>query len=225
MKKPAYIICDTETGGSIGAPEIYDLAYVILDSSGNPIKQFNRIIKQNYLSIKAGKLSAYYKSKFSLFYDPLVRQKPDILKPWNYVAACFNGDLNDLIKKGYDPVFCAYNASFDIRALEHTAKKLGGTPIDLDRCEILDLLPLAVANICDSDHYRESAPLTASGKYYSATAEAVYQYVTEDPHFMEAHTALDDCLIEAEILSRILWNHPLRQNYGDFKVKRAVLKV
>jgi len=49
-----------------------------------------------------------------------------------------------------------------------------------------------------------TAPPTASGKFYSTSAENVYKFEMQMPDFIEAHTAKADTKIEAEILLKIL---------------------
>ena len=48
------------------------------------------------------------------------------------------------------------------------------------------------------------APRTASGKFLSTSAENVYRFESQQPDFIEAHTAFADTEIEAEILVRTL---------------------
>jgi hypothetical protein len=48
------------------------------------------------------------------------------------------------------------------------------------------------------------APLTASGRFLSTTAQNVYRFEMQMPDFIEAHTAADDTRIEAQILMRVL---------------------
>jgi hypothetical protein len=49
-----------------------------------------------------------------------------------------------------------------------------------------------------------TAPATASGKFLSTTAQNVYRFESQQPDFIEAHTAYEDTTIEAEILLKIL---------------------
>jgi hypothetical protein len=46
-----------------------------------------------------------------------------------------------------------------------------------------------------------------------ATAEILYQYITQDEFFEEEHTGLEDVLIEKEIFAKCMAQHkPMRKN-------------
>ena len=49
-----------------------------------------------------------------------------------------------------------------------------------------------------------TAPKTKSGRFLSTSAENVFRFETQQPDFIEAHTAYEDTTIEAQILQRIL---------------------
>jgi len=49
-----------------------------------------------------------------------------------------------------------------------------------------------------------TAPVTASGRFLSTTAQNVYRFEAQLPDFIEAHTAYEDTTIEAQILQKIL---------------------
>ena len=62
---------------------------------------------------------------------------------------------------------------------------------------------LAASTICQLQKYFnycvKNNLLTSRGNI-PTTAEAIYGFITDNPSFNEAHTALDDALIELEIL-------------------------
>jgi hypothetical protein len=72
---------------------------------------------------------------------------------------------------------------------------------------MFDIWGLACENLLDSDEYRdfcmENALYSASGKYYSTTAENAYRFLKQNTDFVESHTAIEDSDIEAEILAEI----------------------
>ena len=51
--------------------------------------------------------------------------------------------------------------------------------------------------------------LTASGTFFKTSAEASYRYLQDKYDFDEAHTALDDAIIETYILSQIAKRHAI----------------
>lgn len=73
---------------------------------------------------------------------------------------------------------------------------------------ICDLWGIACRELLNNKNYKkycfENKRLTASGLYFSTTAESAFQYITKDFEFSEDHTALSDALIEAKILAKVL---------------------
>lgn len=73
---------------------------------------------------------------------------------------------------------------------------------------LFDVWALACQNLTGDEGFKsyceENERVTTSGKYYSTSAETVYQYLTDDPNFDEAHTALADAEIEAEIFGKVI---------------------
>ena len=72
---------------------------------------------------------------------------------------------------------------------------------------LFDLWGLATTHLLNTVKYKkrclENDMLTASGTYFKTSAEASYRYLMDEYDFDEAHTALDDAIIETFILSKI----------------------
>ena len=72
---------------------------------------------------------------------------------------------------------------------------------------LFDLWGLATQHLLNNPTYKksclENAMLTATGIYFKTSAESSYRYLTEKYDFDEAHTALEDAIIETYILSEI----------------------
>lgn len=72
---------------------------------------------------------------------------------------------------------------------------------------LFDLWGLATTHLLNTVKYKkkclENNMLTASGTYFKTSAEASYRYLRDEYEFDEAHTALDDAIIETFILSQI----------------------
>lgn len=65
---------------------------------------------------------------------------------------------------------------------------------------LFDIWGMACVHLLNNDYYREKCAennwYTASGKYYKTSAETAYRFVMGNDDFIEAHTALDDAIIE-----------------------------
>lgn len=73
---------------------------------------------------------------------------------------------------------------------------------------LCDLWGVACDRLINIDKYRnyclENGLLTASKIYFKSSAETSFQYLMNDYDFIEQHTALDDALIESQILTKAL---------------------
>lgn len=73
---------------------------------------------------------------------------------------------------------------------------------------IADLWAIACDRLINIDKYRnyclENSYVTPSVQYFRTNAETCFQYLGKQYDFIEAHTALEDCLIEAQILAKAL---------------------
>ncbi len=73
---------------------------------------------------------------------------------------------------------------------------------------LFDLWGLSCEHILNCDEYKQMCLdhnwQTASGKYFKTSAETAYRFLTGNTAFDEAHTAIDDCDIEAELFAEIV---------------------
>lgn len=76
---------------------------------------------------------------------------------------------------------------------------------------LFDLWGLATRHLLNNATYKKEClnheMLTATGTYFKTSAESSYRYLKNKYDFDEAHTALDDAIIETYILSRIAARH------------------
>ena len=73
---------------------------------------------------------------------------------------------------------------------------------------LFDVWGLSCQHILNCKDYKEKCKLnkwqSASGKFYSTTAENCYRFFKDNNNFEEMHTAIDDTEIESEIFTEIL---------------------
>lgn len=83
---------------------------------------------------------------------------------------------------------------------------------------LFDLWGLSCEHLLNNDEYKRTCIdkgwTTASGKYFKTSAETTFRFITNDHDFDEAHTALDDAIIESEILRRIMKPTPKNLTIG-----------
>lgn len=72
---------------------------------------------------------------------------------------------------------------------------------------LFDLWGLTCKHILNCDEYKEmcidNGWETASGKYFKTSAETAFRFFSGDAQFVEAHTAIDDVTIEAQLFAEI----------------------
>lgn len=76
-----------------------------------------------------------------------------------------------------------------------------------------DLWGLACEHLLNTDKYRNACldnnMITNSGEFFSSSAECTYRYLKNKYNFDEAHTALEDAMIETFILSKVAQKHAI----------------
>lgn len=190
------LVMDTETT-SIDKPFCYDLGWVVLDmDNGRQVENRHYIIEQVWHNLPLFE-SAYYKDKREK-YVSLLRSRRAILDKWGYALRALRRDIQHYgITDAY-----AYNSNFDDGVMTFNCDwyKVANP---LDNIAIHDIWGYASQLItCRPDYHafcEEHERFTESGNYKSS-AEVVYQYITQNPDFVEEHMGLYDSQIEADIL-------------------------
>lgn len=101
----------------------------------------------------------------------------------------------------------AYNSDFDTDKFERTAVEYG---IDnpLTATPIFDLWGMAYEFICQTPEYldfcKANKMLTESKRFFKTSVEGVTAFLTDNPEFLEEHTALSDTGWELKILIECL---------------------
>lgn len=152
--------------------------------------------------------TCYYAEKLPQYFDDLHEGTRKITNTYGMKKA-----LKDTIERFNVGVVACHNAHFDVKALNNTIRYTTSSkyryfiPYDI---EIWDTLKMARDVILKMPTYKMYSDWynlkTATGKM-SATAESLYRFITKEPEFIEKHTALEDVLIEKDILTYCLKQH------------------
>jgi hypothetical protein len=204
MKKRILLI-DTETAArERNAPPqsglVYDLSFVVTDKKGRIHDEFTALVKETYTDAPL-MMGAHYAKKHFTHYAPMLDNREIRLMPWldivehvRYTVCAF--EINTV---------CAYNLDFDSRVIANTHALHGdGAPVMPHPVKRLCLGQFAARVLMGRPTYREQARaldwVTDAGNIRTG-AEYCYRYLTRDPGFVEDHTGLSDCRIEARILA------------------------
>lgn len=195
MRK-VFAILDIET--ITDARLAFDIAWILYDSKGNALEYSNFLVSE-IVDTPFSKIliqrDSFMKNK-SQFY---MNNNNFSIASLDAISDCFNS-----LAEAYNAqlVMCAYNAKFDYSVLNDNMQAYYGRNFFDDSVEIVDIMTMALATICDTNKFVRWCQLTnhvtAKGNVQT-NAETVYAYLTRNADYVEAHHALQDCEIESEI--------------------------
>ena len=222
--KKHYMVLDTETVADARVP--FYLGFTIIDRRGNIVEQgnfFTAEIVDNPTGLYLLCKDSFSRRKAD-FYLEAAKQQPQNVMPFDIIADI----INDTIKN-YNATVCAYNAKFDVTVCENFAQALSMPYFFAPGTEVWDIWNIALNIFCKSRNYvnfaRENGFVTEKNNV-SSSAETVYRYLTNNPDFVESHTALDDTNIEAEILTQAFKRHkPLVTDFAGAMFHHPIWKA
>lgn len=193
-------VIDTETATLWG--EVFDFGMVIVNSKGTEVARYDAIVKEVYDSVRLMK-KAFYFNKVDSFYEPNLRCNRMVKKSWRTICV----EVSALCAKHRVSVVSAYNLAFDRRVIAATNKKYNGFSMFAKGTKELCLWKFACSTELQSEAFEELA--IAQGWVSEAgnlrtNAEVAYKFMTGNLSFSESHTALDDALIELDLLKLLM---------------------
>lgn len=206
-------VFDTETT-SLDKPFCYNIGYIIIDSDNwKVLARRSYVVEQVWHNLPLFS-TAYYAEKRPLYVADM-RAHNTIMDKFGYICRQMTRDFN---LYSVDTAF-AYNSPFDEKVFDFNCDWFKcNNPFDT--VEIKDIRGFAhqfLVNDSFKKFCEEYEYFTETGNY-STTAETMYRYVSENTDFIEAHTALDDAIIEAEILRACVENGAdLNRNYAAYR--------
>jgi hypothetical protein len=188
---------DTETISTNEKKFCYNVGYVIADTDSRSILCKKDFVVEQIWHNRALFETAYYADKRPLYVSAL-RGKRAIMDKWGYIMRELAKDFREhKVEYAY-----AFNSPFDDSVFTFNCDWFK-TNNPLDTVPVLDIRGMVSQFITNDPAYlqfcEDNKRFTDSGNY-SANAETVYQYITANHDFVEAHTALADSEIETEIL-------------------------
>ena len=207
-KDEKLIVVDTETTNSIDDPICYDVGFAVIDSEGTVYEKHSFVVADIFLDAELMD-SAFFKDKIPQYWDE-IKQGKRLLRRFSTIRRVFA----EVVRKYDVKIICAHNARFDYRSLNLTQRFLTSSKFRYFfpyGCEIWDTLKMARATLKRSEEYEkfcyENEFLTARLQR-RFSAEVLYRFITQDPSFEEAHTGLEDVLIEKEIFTYCVKQNP-----------------
>lgn len=179
---------------------IYNVGYCIIDSNGKTLLEKNFVVKQVYDN-KMVMSTAYYNNKTPLYTSKMKGRKTKKVY-WGDVCRTMKKDIKDFnVSKAY-----AYNSNYDIGAFATTQKLFKNKINPLNDVEVIDIMDYLdiLINSADYNNYCIDNNFVTEKGYLKKSAEVVYGYMTNNPKYIEEHTALEDSKIEKDILILLL---------------------
>ena len=139
LRKKLYLVLDTETATisqyaqlpeerqkdfALGHPIVYDIGWLLMERNGNIVKQKSYLVSETFGNVELFK-TAYYKEKRNQYLIDL-KQGLIVLSTWDNIMKELQADME------VSEYFCAYNASFDMRAIRYTEKYIEMVYGDMD---------------------------------------------------------------------------------------------
>ena len=207
-KKEYFLVVDVETANFCNDALCYDVGFVVADRKGNIYASESLIVSDIFYKEVELMKSAYYAAKIPQ-YDEGIKRKA--FKVVSFYEA--RKILLETMKEWNIEIVCAYNASFDYNALNRTERWLTKSKYRYFfpyGTKIYDIWHMACQTICMQKSYVRFClenELTSPSGNIKTSAEAVYAYMTKNPHFDESHTGLQDVLIEVQIMAHCFRQH------------------
>ncbi len=200
IKEKVFLTVDTETVGLPPKNFVYDIAYTIHNKKGE-IFVSRSFLVADIITDPKKMMGAFYAKKVFSYYIPSLDKGTIHLHSWESIAQQIAADV---LAYNVD-VITAYNARFDIGAIRSTSQLLG----------VGSIIPRPVLRLCiwnyacnallNRPSYKNIAIAqgwVSAAFNYRTTAEHTYRYVSGDYDFIEQHTAIDDVMIETQILAK-----------------------
>lgn len=202
-RKKLYLVLDTETTGSFDRPLIYHIAWQLIDKKGFVYDCEEYIVNEVFFNDDLMR-SAYYATKIPQYYQKLWQGKI-IAAPKDFVI----GRLHKIYTKYKKQIkfITAYNAKFDKKAIESTFENVHFKQQWGCLWKAFQSLTengrKTYTDFCNTYNFKTRHEIPKN----QTKAETAYRYITNNPSFIESHTALEDVKIECEILTWLLRQH------------------
>lgn len=205
MKKQYFLMVDVETANDTTDSLVYDLGFAVTDRQGNIYETQSLIISEIFYGESDLMQSAYYAKKIPMYLQGIKDKKFQVVN--FYTARVI---VLALMKKYNIKTVMAYNANFDMSALNTTQRFLTkskyrfffpyGTKFQCVwsmACQVLYTQTRFVKFANDNGYMSKAGNLQTS-------AEIGYRYLTGNDTFEEDHTGLSDVLIEVQIMAKCI---------------------
>jgi hypothetical protein len=196
---------------------VYDIGWAVVDKRGKVYQTRSFINSDIFLDEKELMKSAYYASKIPNYWAE-IKSGDRLLKSWSNIRKAL---LEDITAFNVTEIY-AHNMYFDLSCLNNTARWLSKSkyryyfPKSVDICDTLAMARSVIAKMPTYKKFCIKNGYLTKNNQVRLTAEILYRFITQDITFNESHTALEDVMIEKEIMAYCFRRHK--------KMKRVLYK-
>ena len=180
----------------------YDIGWAVVDDDGSDIVVRSFVNADIFLGEKEAMKSAFFADKIPQYWED-IKAGCRVLTSFYNIRKVF---LEDVKKYNVKQVF-AHNMHFDYGTLNQTQRWLTKSkyrfffPFGVEIC---DTLKMAKQIFSQMEEYKtfcsDNGYMTKNNKM-RYTAEILFRFISNQNDFVESHTALEDVMIEKEILA------------------------
>ena len=203
-----FIVVDTETTNTLDEPICYDVGFAVVDRFGAVYEKFSFVVAEVFLDRDLMSY-AFFADKIEQYWQDIKAGRRKLAK-----FSTIRRKFAEVCKRNQIEIVCAHNARFDYRSLNLTQRYITASKYRYFfpfGTEIWDTLKMAREVLNGDDLYGEFCydhDFLTSRLCKQFTAEVLYRFIVQKPDFEEAHTGLEDVLIEKEIFAYCLWRKP-----------------
>lgn len=207
-RKKKFLVIDVETANDTLYPLVYDIGYAVVDKEGNVYEQKSLIIRDIFCFEKELMETAYYSKKIPKYLERISTHQSQVVD-----LLLARWIIKDTMEKYNIKTICAYNAFFDINALNTTLRYVTKSkyrwffPYGMEinciwnmACQLLYTQKRFAEFAIQHDYFSPSGNLRTS-------AEIGFRYLTDETQFTEEHQGLQDVLIECQIMAKCYAQH------------------
>lgn len=213
-RKNYYMVLDVETANSTEQALTYDIGFAICDKKGNTYVAESYVVSDIFFDEKHilnnWELmdTAYYAKKLPQYYDGIKTGA------WKVAPLLvIRKRIIELMKEWEVKAVCAYNANFDVTALNNTIRYVTKSKIRWFfpyGTKIMCIWHMACQTIAQQKTFCRVANKNgwqSEKGNVQTSAEVMWRYMTHAYEFEEAHTGLEDVKIECRIMAKCFAQH------------------
>lgn len=201
-----FLMIDTETMNATPDDRknllVYDVGIAIVDQKGKVKNKESFIVYETFFEMNNVMREAYYAKNIPLYLDEIQKGKRKV-KPFLEIYAT----VREWARRYNVQAVVAHNINFDIAALNATLRYLTKSrfrfffPYSTVFYDTMKMARVVWGKTEKYYRYCKEHNYMTNHSYARPrlTAEILYRYITKNENFVEAHTGLEDVLIEKTI--------------------------